>query len=174
MDTLEYINARIKSGTSNDIIKNIDWSKVSSKNPMPFLKNIITDESYFDKNGNFDYTYIEGAKEKRVRIIYRKDINPTIFRHSGSTHDGTLIFCYNNIGKLFETLVNANSYKKEHCPEDYLEEDGWFSYDVNYYVSDFLWYDEYVDHVDKEHGKMFPGTHEEMVMAVEIEYVKRQ
>jgi len=104
MDTLEYINARIKSGTSNDIIKNIDWSKVSSKNPMPFLKNIITDESYFDKNGNlkqFIVDYMNFAINRMLKkemitqeeydnfvpVIELKGIAKKLIEHTDSVPD---------------------------------------------------------------------------------------
>ncbi len=175
MNTLEYINKRIEEGSANEIVSKIDWNKAMVKNPMPFLKQSIKEPLLLDDDYNFAITYVNDVlnKHKNVKIIYKKDINPTIYRHSGGTHDGTLLFSLQSIVELFKTLFDASSYKIGETPENYnLDENVWWDYDVIYFVSDMLWNIKHVDHVDEKHGKMFPGSNDEMVMAVEIVYTK--
>jgi hypothetical protein len=175
MNTLEYINYRVENNSVNDYIVNVNWNEAMVKEPMSWLKGILEQDLAFDKDGNFDVLLVKenSDKRKRIQIIYKKDIEPDIFRCSGGTHDGTLLFSLQYIGRLFETLVNAASYKKGYIPKNYiLDENIWWEYDIIYYVSDLLWHINHVDHVDAEHGKMFPGSHDEMIMAVQIEYIR--
>jgi hypothetical protein len=183
MNTLEYINYRIKSNNLDKRLSNIDWRKASAMNPMPLLKNIMSSNLQdkpvhllFDENDNFEIELVhsDNYNKKQVKIIYQKNIEPDIFKWSGGTHDGSLIFSMEYVGEMFENLVKGASYNKNNIPESEYgtNENIWWNYDVIYYVSDLLRNTTYVDHVDKERGKMFDGINDEMAMAVQIKYIK--
>lgn len=183
MDTLEYIQYRINNNEGiNEKVCGVDWSEARIyNNPIQLLKNIIKinnkdlpTDFLFDKDDNFEADVVEDNKRKNVKIIYKKNIIPDVFRWSEGTHDGTLLFSLEHIGHIFEDLVNGASCKIGNIPEkEYMSnEDIWWQYDVIYYVSDLLWHTKYVDHVDENNGKMFPGQQDNMVMAVQMEYTK--
>jgi hypothetical protein len=183
MNTLEFINKRISEGTIQDKnLANINWSKSIVWHPIEMLKSIWTGNSKEPKiieslfHDNIYITLeLQGETEdqkKRVNIIYKNDITPSFYRQGYGRHDGTLFFVGQIFTDLFKTLIEASSYDKNVMPENYLDDEVWWQYDINYYVSDVLWDSQFVDHVSEKENKMFPGQEDNMVMAVQIEYVK--
>jgi hypothetical protein len=182
MNSLEFINKRISENSIQDKnLANIDWAKSIVWHPIKMLKTIwIANskepkiiESLFHKDEHI-VLELKGEKEgqgKKVNIIYKSDIAPSFYRQGYGRHDGTLLFVEEIFVDLFKTLIEASSYDKNVMPENYLNDDVWWQYDINYYVSDVLWDSQFVNHVSEKENKMFPGQEDNMIMAVQIEYL---
>jgi hypothetical protein len=187
MDTLQYIKQRIKNTDCDEELYEIDWEKSHKWHPIKTLRWAALSSSYdkpekyqffkdsFSKNQkSFHAVLKQDDKMRYVNIIYKKSINPSYYKYSHSRHDGTLLFVFMMIEDLFIELINGVSYSKNNVPDNYLEDDFWDEYDVNYYVSDILYDSVYVNHVSEAENKMFPGEENNMIMAVEIEYIKHE
>ena len=183
MNTLEFINKRISEDTIQDKnLANIDWSKAVVWHPIKMLKNVWMGNSkepeliatlfHNDESMTLELRGETEDQKKKVNIIYKNDIAPSFYRQGYGRHDGTLLFVGEIFADLFKSLVNASSYDKNVMPENYLDDEIWWQYDINYYVSDVLWDSKFVDHVSEKENKMFPGQEDNMIMAVQIEYVK--
>ena len=183
MNTLEFINKRISEDTIQDKnLANIDWYKAVVWHPIKMLKNVWMGNSkepeliaalfHNDKSITLELRGETKDQKKKVNIVYKNDIASSFYRQGYGRHDGTLFFVGQIFADLFKTLIEASSYDKNVMPENYLDDEIWWRYDINYYVSDVLWDSQFVDHVSEKENKMFPGQEDNMVMAVQIEYVK--
>jgi len=178
MNTLEYLNYRKNKNddTIADWITGINWKNSISKNPLEIIDQIfkISDPILdFELGEKISYIH-KHDKEKdgrKITIVYDKDFSPCLLRSSTITHDGTLVFTLQCFSDLLQNIVIGATYHTNQIPENYLY--NWESYDLKYTLGDILWNSKYLDHMDPEHGKNWPGQTDTMIIAVNIEYIKR-
>lgn len=172
MNTLEYIVEKRGTGKFYRFTDKEDWESADTRSLFEMIRQWTSLELEEGNSVTFRHE-TEGGDVKEVFIEYKKDLeNPELLMTRASTHDGTFLFIENLVKNVFRNLIYGETYNSSRHPVGYPEKT-FFDYDIKYTISDLLWCSAYVDHVDEENGKMFPGQRDAMAMALEIEYIKK-
>lgn len=164
MKTLDYINFRNSSDGLDEWTKVLDWSLAKELNPLSWINELFGLNIVEKQTIRCQY---ENDKVKTIIVSYGNE-NPSLLKMGQTSHDGTLVFLQRCIYKTFEGIIDGSSYSLLNSPKDY--EENFFNYIVHYKLGDMLIHSEYLKHLNKEQGKMFPGQRDSIACAIEIAY----
>lgn len=164
--SLLFIKKRLNKNP--DFTMPIGWQDdVNVYNPMDlygqYFKQLLIENNSFSVD--LDSEREEGMK-MNVFVDYSPSSDFQYFACSEVTHDGTVLFYFENLCKLLNKFLTLGTFYSQGMPSDFLENP--FRYDIEYYLGDVLVYMDFGEKIINGHKMM--GQKDTAFVPVRFEY----